>query len=58
MKTKTKQWIILAVWFVAYIAAMEFFRFKFGIFKISAAFIVIGVSFMFWAAKSSTPKSH
>ena len=43
---RRKQWIVLAVWFAALIAALQFFRFQFGIFKISAAFILIGIPLM------------
>jgi hypothetical protein len=54
---KKQQWITFAVWFVLYIASLQFFRFKFGLNKIAAVFLVIGVLAMLlisrpWKAKS------
>ncbi len=43
-----RQLILLGAWCVCYIAALEFFRFRFGLFPISAAFIVIGFAVMFF----------
>jgi glucan phosphoethanolaminetransferase (alkaline phosphatase superfamily) len=40
---KKKQWIFLCAWFVLYIAAMQFLRFKFGIFQVSGVSFAIGV---------------
>ena len=48
---KTKQWIVLAVWFVCYMAAMEFLRFKFGIFMISGVAVVVGIPLMLLVGK-------
>jgi len=48
---KTKQWITLFVWFVLYIAALRFFRFRFGILEISAAFLIIGIPTMLLVAR-------
>jgi len=43
---RTRQRIFVAIWFAAYIATLEFFRFKFGLLKISAAFVLIGIPLM------------
>jgi hypothetical protein len=40
---KTRQWVALAIWFVCYTATLQFFRFKFGLFQISAAYMIIGI---------------
>ena len=42
-RTNKKQWAFLIVWFIAYIATLEFFRFKFGLFQITGFFLVIGL---------------
>ncbi len=47
MKKKTKEVIFMVVWFAFYIAAMQFLRFKFGIFAISAAWVIVGIP-LFW----------
>jgi hypothetical protein len=44
---KGKSVLLLFVWFAVYITAMQFLRFRFGIFKISAACFVIGI-ILFW----------
>jgi len=38
-----KQWTFLAGWYVAYLLALEFWRFKFGIFTLGGLFAVAGV---------------
>jgi hypothetical protein len=50
-----KTYIIFAAWFIAYIAALQFLRFKFGLFNISAAFLVVGVPLMWLAGRSQRP---
>jgi len=52
-----KQWILLVIWFAAYITAMQFLRFKFGIFTISGVAVVIGVALMLLLGKSNKPNS-
>jgi hypothetical protein len=47
MKKKTKEVLFMIVWFSTYIAAMQFLRFKFGIFQISAVWVLVG-SALFW----------
>ena len=46
-----KQWIVLGVWCVAYVAALQFYRFKFGLFEISAVFLIVGIPLMFLLGK-------
>ena len=43
IRMKARQWICLAVWFALYLATLEFFRFRFGLFRISAVFLVSGI---------------
>ncbi len=58
MKMKTKESIFMLVWFALYIVATQFWRFKFGIFKISAASIIIGI-LLFWVfTRLNKPKSN
>jgi len=42
-KMKMKQWIVFGVWIAAFIATLQFFRFKFGLFEIVAVYLVIGI---------------
>jgi len=42
-----QQFIFLAVWLVCYNAATYFWKFKFSLFEITAAFVVIGVLLWF-----------
>jgi len=51
-----RQQIFLAVWLVVYIATMYYFKFKFGVSKISIAFAVTGVALMFLLGR--TKKSN
>ena len=43
---KARQWIILAVWFACFIATLQFYRFKFGVNAIGAAYLIIGIPVM------------
>ena len=53
---KKKQLIALVVWYVCYMIAMAFFRFKFGVFGITAFFLVVGIPMMLFFGRTSTPK--
>jgi ABC-type protease/lipase transport system fused ATPase/permease subunit len=58
MKTKTKEVIFMIIWIAVYITAMQFFRFKFGIFAISAVWVLVGIP-LFWLFKRfNKPKSN
>lgn len=54
-QTSKRQWLVLAIWYCGFIACLQFFRFKFGLFPISIAFMIIGVIAMllFGGAKKS-----
>ena len=55
---KKKQWIVLAVGFACYIATLQFFRFKFGLFPISIAFAVVGIPLMLLIGRPTKPNSN
>jgi len=50
-KMNKKQLIGMVIWYLLYMAAMEFFRFKFGIFKISLAFLLIGLPLVYFLSR-------
>jgi hypothetical protein len=52
---KMRQWLVLAVWYVCLIAALQFFRFKFGLFPICGAFAIIGIPAMLIFGKTNKP---
>lgn len=54
---KKKQWIFMVVWCVTYVATLQFFRFKFGLFEITGAFVAIGLLLTWLLGRSSKPKS-
>jgi hypothetical protein len=54
---KTKQWVLLAIWFVCYEVCLQFFRFKFGLFEISAVFMIIGIPLMLFFGRPNKPNS-
>ena len=58
MKTRTKEIIFFVAWFVAYILSVNFFRFKFGLFQISGAFLVLGglLQWLLFHRKADRPK--
>lgn len=45
MKTKMNRKLLIfqIVWFVAFILTLQFYRFKFGIFKTGVTFVIIGI---------------
>jgi hypothetical protein len=45
---KVRKQIVFAVWFVCFISALEFFRFKFGLFRIGFAFMIVGIPVMWF----------
>jgi hypothetical protein len=51
-------WIMLSIWYVSYVATLQFFRFKFGLLHISAAFVVIGVPLMYLVDRLTKPNSN
>ena len=53
-----KQWVIIVIWFIAYIAALQFFRFKFGLFTISGVAVVVGTILMWLFRTKIHPKSN
>jgi len=57
-KMNKKQWIGLALWFLLYITALEFFRFQFGIHKISLAFGLIGTALLYFLGRPKKDTSH
>jgi len=54
-KMKMKQWIVFGVWIAAFIATLQFFRFKFGLFEIVAVYLVIGIPLMLLTRKPKKP---
>ena len=44
---RKKEWIFVAVWFVTFIAALNFYRFQFGIFTIAGVWLLVGVPIAF-----------
>ena len=56
-KMKMRQWIVLGIWFAAYMAALQFYRFKFGLNKISAVFLLVGIPFMLLVSKWKKPNA-
>jgi hypothetical protein len=59
MKSKwnKKQLILMGIWYVAYMATLEFFRFRFGLLQISAFYLLVGVPlvWLFSRPKNSKP---
>jgi hypothetical protein len=53
-----KEVIFMAVWVAVYITAMQFLRFKFGIFTISAVWIVIGIPLFWLFTRLTKPNSN
>jgi hypothetical protein len=51
-------WTALAIWYVAYIATLEFFRFKFGLYKISLAYLLIGTPLVWLLSRPRKAKSE
>ena len=45
MKRKRNKmlWFVIGVWFVTYVAALQFWRFKYGAFEITAVYLVVGI---------------
>jgi ABC-type protease/lipase transport system fused ATPase/permease subunit len=58
MKMKTKEVIFMIAWFAVYLVAMQFLRFKFGIFTISAAWVIVGIPLFWLFQKLNKPKSN
>jgi hypothetical protein len=57
-KRNRKIWIIFSIWYVSYVATLQFFRFKFGLLHISAAFAVIGIPLMYFVDRLTKPNSN
>jgi len=55
---KTKQWVLLTIWFICYISCLQFFRFKLGLFGISAMFLIIGIPLMWFFGRPNKPKPN
>jgi hypothetical protein len=55
MTTKTKQRIFFVVWIAAFYTAMELFKSKFGILKISIAGLLIGFSGLWLVKRFNRP---
>lgn len=56
-KMKKREWIFLAASYVACTAILQFFRFKFGLFEISAAFLVVSRLLLWFLERLSKPDS-
>jgi hypothetical protein len=50
-----RAWIVLAIWYACYVACLQFFRFRFGLFPISSAFLIIGILAMIIFAGGRKP---
>jgi len=57
-KMNMRQWIFLVAWYACFIASLQFFRFKFGLNRIAAFFVVIGIPIMWFLGKLAKPKSN
>ncbi len=53
-----KSWILLFVWFVAFITTVQFFRLKFGVIEIGVVYLVIGIPVVLFFAVPRKPKSN
>lgn len=58
MSTKTKQLIFNIVWFLMYILTVQFFRFKFGLLKIAAVYIVVGALLHWLVFRKCEKREH
>jgi len=43
-----RHWVMPGAWYLAYILALEFLRFRFGLFPISGAFMFLGCLVFFF----------
>jgi hypothetical protein len=56
-KLKTKEAIFMIAWVAVYITALHFLMFKFGIFTISAAWVLAGIP-LFWLFQRLTSQNQ
>lgn len=60
---KMKKWtkkrlLLMVIWYCCYIASLQFFRLKFGLYHISIAFLIIGIAVVLIFGGSKKPESN
>jgi hypothetical protein len=58
MTTQTKQMLFTFVWLACCGITIQFFRFRFGLFKIIAAYLIIGIPWLLYIGRQRKPKSN